>query len=52
VLGVAAKQQKKNPKKGRLIVDGAILAGTKLLQSLEDYKLSTGTLIHFEFINE
>lgn len=52
VLSIAAKQAKKNPKKGRLIVDGVILTGTKLLQSFEDFKLATGALIHSEFIND
>lgn len=52
LLSFAAKKQKKNPKKGRLIVNGTKLFGPKLFQTFEDTNLATGTLVHAEFINE
>ncbi len=52
MLNLAAKTAKQNPKKGRLHVDGVIIAGPKLIQTFEDYGLVTGTLIHYEFLNE
>jgi hypothetical protein len=41
-----------NPKKGRLLIDDIVLSGTKLIQTLEDFKLNSGTLIFIEFLNE
>lgn len=35
-----------------MIVGGVKLSGTKLLQNFEDYNITTGTLIHVEFIND
>lgn len=52
LLNYAAKRAKKNPKKGRILVDGIHLSGPKLYQSFEDFKLDSGTLIHYEFIND
>ncbi len=52
LLSFAAKKKKKNPKKGRLIVNGAKISGPKLFQTFEDVNLATGTLVHAEFINE
>jgi len=52
VLNLAAKSAKQNPKKGRLHVEGTIVAGPQLLKTFEDYGLLSGTLIHFEFQND
>lgn len=52
LMNIAAKKAKQNPKKGRLIVDGTFIFGPKLIQTFEDFGLVTGTLIHYEFLNE
>ena len=52
LMNIASKKTKQNPKKGRLIVDGSIIYGPKLMQNFEDFGLVTGTLVYYEFLNE
>ena len=51
VLMVAANTYKQNIKRGRLLIDDAVVAGTRLFVTLEEYGIQQGQLIYAEFAN-
>ena len=48
---VAANTYKQNIKRGRLLIEDAIVSGTKLYVTLEEYGIQQGQLIYAEFAN-
>ena len=48
---IAANTYKQSIKRGRLLIEDVVVAGTKLYVSLEEYGLQQGTLIYAEFAN-
>jgi len=49
VLQIAAKHFDENPKKGRLLIEDAVISGRKLFMNLEEYGTAVGQLIYAEF---
>ena len=51
VLMIAANTYKQNIKRGRLLIEDAVVAGTKLFVTIEEFGVQQGTLIYAEFSN-
>lgn len=51
ILNMASKKYMKNIKRGRLLIEDQVIAGTNLFKTLEDYGLQQGQLIYAEFSN-
>ena len=52
VMGYAAKIFRFNPKKGRLHINESIMFGPKLITTLEEIGITSGTLIYVECLND
>ena len=52
LLITAGKLFADNPKKGRLLVDEAIIFGPKQVMTLSEFGVPNGQLIYVEFLNE
>ena len=52
VMAHASKVYRFNPKKGRLHINEQIMQGPKLIATLEEAGIMSGTLIYVEYLND
>lgn len=52
VMGYASKVFRFNPKKGRLHIGESIMFGPKLIATLEEIGITSGTLVYVECLND